>query len=370
MRILIAGDFCPRDRVAALFEKEDYASVLGSVKELFTEADYSIVNFECPVTRGDEKPIQKLGPNHHCTEKGMAAIKWLGVDCVTLANNHFYDFGDAGVANTMDVCRKHEIDTVGGGNNLAEASRVLYKKINGQTLAIINCCEHEFSIASDHSAGSNPLNPIKQYYSIKEARKNADYVIVIIHGGHELFQLPSPRMVDTYRFFVDSGADAVVNHHQHCYSGYEVYKGKPIFYGLGNFCFDNPKRHDGIWTEGYAISIKFSSDHPVFDLYPYHQCDAEPRVELLSHNAFDAKLAELNAIINNPTWLMATVEAYYATCTKTISNIFEPLYNRYYLAAKIRGWLPSLVSKKRKTAAKDLVICEAHRDKLTYWLNK
>jgi poly-gamma-glutamate synthesis protein (capsule biosynthesis protein) len=49
-------------------------------------------------------------------------------------------------------------------------------------------------------------------------------------------------MVETYRFFIEAGADAVVNHHQHCICGYEVYKGKPIFYGLGNFCFDWAKR--------------------------------------------------------------------------------------------------------------------------------
>ena len=98
----------------------------------------------------------------------------------------------------------------------------MYKRKDGETLAIINCCEHEFSIADDDSAGANPLNPIQQYYKIKEARLNADYVLVIVHGGHEMYQLPSLRMVDTYRFFIDAGADAVVNHHQHCFSGYET----------------------------------------------------------------------------------------------------------------------------------------------------
>lgn len=89
MKILIAGDFCPRDRVAALFEKGDFASVLGEVKEVVSHADYSIVNFECPVIKGGVKPIEKLGPNLQCSEKGMEAIKWAGFDCVTLANNHF-----------------------------------------------------------------------------------------------------------------------------------------------------------------------------------------------------------------------------------------------------------------------------------------
>lgn len=63
MKILIAGDFCPRFRVAEKFEKRDYDSVLGEVKDVISDADYSIVNFECPATKGGEKPIEKCGPN-------------------------------------------------------------------------------------------------------------------------------------------------------------------------------------------------------------------------------------------------------------------------------------------------------------------
>jgi poly-gamma-glutamate synthesis protein (capsule biosynthesis protein) len=121
---------------------------------------------------------------------------------------------------------------VGGGTNLQEASKILYKKIDEKVLALINCCENEFSIATEVTAGSNPLNPIQQYYAIQEAKSKADYVLVIVHGGHELWQLPSPRMQETYRFFIDAGADAVVNHHQHCYSGYEIYKKKPYILNL------------------------------------------------------------------------------------------------------------------------------------------
>lgn len=83
---------------------------------------------------------------------------------------------------------KYGIDTVGAGKNLKEASKVFYKQIGDQLLAVINCCEHEFSIATEHEAGANPLNLIQQYYQIKEAREKADNVLVIVHGGHEHFQ--------------------------------------------------------------------------------------------------------------------------------------------------------------------------------------
>lgn len=230
MNIIVAGDFCPQHRVAELFGEGFWGSVLGEVKPVIDQADYAIANFECPVCNGKERPIIKCGPNLQCSEKGLEAVKWAGFDCVTLANNHFLGYGKEGVEHTLEVCEKYGVDTVGGGMNLHEASKILYKEIEDKTLAIINCCEHEFSIATEETAGSNPLNPIQQYYDIKEARAKADYVLVIVHGGHEHFQLPSLRMQETYRFFVDAGADAdaVVNHHQHCYSGYEVYMVNPF----------------------------------------------------------------------------------------------------------------------------------------------
>lgn len=114
------------------------------------------------------------------------------------------------------------------------------------------------------------MNLVHQYFAIKEAREKADSVVVIMHGGHETYQLPTPQMQQTYRFFVDIGADAVVNHHQHCYSGYEVYKNKPIFYGLGNFCFEPLGNVRPTWYEGYMVNLHFNADVEIkFDLIPY-----------------------------------------------------------------------------------------------------
>ena len=366
MKVLIAGDFCPQHRVAEKFEKNNYETVLGEIKEIISDADYSIVNFECSVTKGGEKPIEKHGPNLQCSEKGIEAVKWAGFDCVTLANNHFLDYGKEGVEGTLEACRKYGVDTVGGGMNLSEASKIHYKEIEGKILAIVNCCEHEFSIATNDTAGSNPLNPIQQFYAIKEARTKADYVLVIVHGGHEHYQLPSPRMQETYRFFVDAGADAVVNHHQHCYSGYEVYNRKPIFYGLGNFCFDGNRSGLNMWYEGYMVIISFDSSISI-SVIPYMQCKEEPIIHLLKMNSYDSQLQALNNIISDPDKLSKETEKYFKLCSNTYSNIFEPLYNRYYLGAKYRGWLPSLITKKKKLEAANYIMCEAHRDKLIYY---
>lgn len=368
--MLIAGDFCPRERVSSYIERGEHEKVLAEIKELNQDVDYSIVNLECPVVLDKATPIEKVGPNLKCSSKGVDAIKWAGFNCVTLANNHFLDFGETGVKDTLEQIRLHGLDHVGGGVNLEDSSRVLYKEIGGSTIAIINCCEHEFSIATKDTAGCNPLDPVKQYYAIREAKDRADYVLVIIHGGHEGFQLPSPRMVETYRFFIEIGADVVVNHHQHCFSGYEVYKNKPILYGLGNFCFDNPNQRSGLWTEGYAVTIDFAETPIAFKIHPYKQCSEEARVSFLQQDYYNERINALNAVILAPNELEEKVRDYYEQYADRYGDVFEPFYNRYYLALKHRGLLPSLIGRRRKLRASNFIICESHRDKLSFWLKK
>ena len=216
MKILIAGDFCPQDRVATLIDRKEYTPIFSEVIHLTKKADYSIVNFECAVVEGNAQAINKCGPNLRCTSYAVEAIKYAGFDAVTLANNHIYDYGEKGLKDTLETLESYQVDYVGAGENIEEVAKVLYKDIGEERLAIINCCEHEFSIATKSSGGANPLNVIQQYYAIQKAKQLADYVLVIVHGGHEYFQLPSLRMVENYRFFIDAGADGVINHHQHC----------------------------------------------------------------------------------------------------------------------------------------------------------
>lgn len=368
MNILIAGDYCPRGRIQKIIESGDYQRIFGELNEVVSQVDYSIVNLECPITTGGEEPIKKCGPNLQCSERGMDALKWAGFQCVTLSNNHFYDYGEDGVEQTLRTCDKYGIEYVGGGHNIDEASKILYKRIGNQTLAIINCCEHEFSVATEISGGSNPLNPIQQYYNIQNAKTKADYVIVIVHGGHEHWQYPSPRMVETYRFFVDAGADAVVNHHQHCFSGYEEYQGKPIFYGLGNFCFDSPIRRQGDWTEGYMVSLQLDTVIS-YKIIPYQQCtEDELGVHLLPLNIYDSKLKNINSILVDNQQLKKETEKYYLTTSESYGNVLEPFNTYVFRALRRRRLLPSLISNTRFLQAYNQVLCESHRDKFVWWL--
>ena len=368
MEVLIAGDFVPRYRLAESVDLGNFQEIFpDDVREIVKSADFSFVNFESPVTETGFRPIPKCGPNLHCSHKAVDAIKYAGFTGVTLANNHIMDYGAEGLHKTIESCKAAGLDVVGVGDNLSAAASILYLEIDGKKLAVINCCEHEFSIATDTEPGANPLNPIRQFHQIREAKANADYVVVIVHGGHEHFQLPSPRMQETYRFFIEAGADAVVNHHQHCFSGYEVYNGKPIFYGLGNFLFDEKNLRNSTWNQGYMVKLDFYDENVGLTLYPYTQCNNVVAVNLLTaeeRGIFDKRLFELNEIIGNESLLKEKVQEYYERGAKGELAILEPYRGKVFSKLYDLGLLPRFVNGEKLSSMLNHIYCESHRDKL------
>ena len=367
MKILIAGDFCQRFRTIKKIEDKEFSSMFDAIKPIVNECDVKIVNFEFPIVVEKSKPIKKIGPTLKGTINAVDAIKYAGFNVCTLANNHILDQGDSCCIETKNLLEQKGVSTVGVGSNLNDAGNILYMESEGEKMAIINCCENEFSIATDLTPGANPLNPIRQFYKIKEARKYADFVLVIVHGGIEHYQLPTPRMVENYHFFIDAGADAIVNHHQHCYSGYEIYNGKPIIYGLGNLLFDNPNSRYSIWNEGYMVKLTFD-DVITTKIYPYCQCEIKPAVELLDTTAFDNTIAELNLIISDSNSLRAKITEYYKNCTNNELSRMEPYSGRILNKLFSLGLLPKFISGQKAINILNHVDCEAHRDKLIFAL--
>lgn len=369
MKIIIAGDFAPKARLAKQVETRNFQEIFpDNLVDTIKSSDYSLVNFESPIIEKDFKPIKKCGPNLGCTPVAVDAIKYAGFTAVAMANNHILDYGADGLYKSIECCKNVGLDVVGVGKNLQEAEQTLYIEKKGKKLAIVNCCEHEFSIATETSAGANPLNPIRQYYAIQEAKEKADYVLVIVHGGNEHYQLPSPRMQETYRFFVDAGADAIVNHHQHCYSGYEIYNGKPIFYGLGNFCFDWEGTPSKKWTEGYLVELGFDVDI-TFKIYPYCQYGDQASVVLIHENHFDNNIKFLNKIIKDGSSLNKCIEEFYENSTYNLESIFLPFRNRLlnYIWRKI---YPKIISDKTRILVLAHLQCESHVSRVLYKLNK
>ena len=246
-----------------------------------------------------------------------------------------------------------------------EAEKVFYKRLDDGILAVINVCENEFSIATSTRAGSAPLETVRVFHKIKEARQKSDYVLVIIHGGHEHYQLPSPRMKELYRFLIEVGADAVVNHHQHCYSGYEFFNGKPIVYGLGNFLFDHPKQRKSIWNEGYMAILEFSQSSVKLEQIPYIQCDDEANVRLMNemeHKRFDDNIEQFNVIISDKNKLEQEMRVFVESRKRSVLGVFTPYMNEYVRAAASRHWLPYCLPKSKVLAMINYISCEAQRD--------
>ena len=321
MKLLIAGDLTAKGRIGEKLKTGSYEDVFIDLVDYINQADYAILNLETPVAVSENyKPIQKVGPNLLAPVAIVDMIQKAGFDAVTLANNHILDYGPMALSDTLRLLNEKGVEYVGVGIDLEDAAKVLYKIIGDKKLAIINFCEVEFSIAGKEIPGAFPLDVVKNTRQILKAKMNADYVIVIVHGGIELYPFPSPRMKELYRFFVDMGADAVVNHHQHCYSGYEVYHEKLIFYGLGNLCMDsdisnNPRQHTGI-----LVNLSFSKTIS-FEIIPYRQCDKEAKVTLLDKEEKDFVMKDIqhmNEIIADDTELQAEYKKYIERKTRQI----------------------------------------------------
>ena len=119
INILIAGDFVPSGRICKLMDMGNFADAFSQVRVLTSEVDYSIVNLEAPIVLDDViLPKLKSGPNLKASIKTIDALKYVGFNCVTLANNHLCDYGNEGVIDTISSCVKNNIDFVGAGKNI------------------------------------------------------------------------------------------------------------------------------------------------------------------------------------------------------------------------------------------------------------
>ena len=367
-RIIFTGDFCPINRTEKMSLQGNYEDIYGDVLPFLREKDISITNLECPLTL-NKVPINKSGPNIKASPTCIEAIKYGGFDVVTLANNHIMDYGEEGLFDTLNSCLKAGIKTVGVGKTETEASKPIYVNVKGKDIVILNFAEHEFSIATNERAGANALDPVANYFQIKEAKKNTDIVFIVVHGGNEHYPLPSPRMLETCHYFADLGATAIVGHHSHCVSGFEIYNGVPIFYSLGNFIFDHENIGLPSWSEGYFVNLTVTLDGIVTSasLVPYYQNRNKPGVHLMGENderRLFEKVNEYSRIISDPNLLRKT---WINFCdSKKIHYLSNILCLNKVQRKLIKTNLFKLLLFQENDLLKvlNLISCEAHREVL------
>lgn len=373
IKISFWGDFAGQGRFNKWFNVGRSVGMFGEMEEYIQKSDISVVNLEVPLIDGGEK-IPKSGPNIQAPIHIASAMKAAGVTLVTLANNHIMDYGRPGLLSTIDACRNVGLDYTGAGCSENEASVIKYINYQSKRIAFIAVAENEFGTAHDNKAGGAPLDPVKNYYKIVEARKNADYVFIVVHGGHETFEYPSIRMRNTYRFFIDVGADAVIGHHTHCFSGHEIYHDKPIVYSLGNFVFDNGANSHSSWNEGVGAILTLNGNSVGLSLIPFTQGlpdNPQPRNFSKEHKTqFFDHAQNKSKIIGCDELLQAEFEKFVRQSEKKYALYLEPFSNKIMLGLINRGWLPSFVKGKKKLLLLNIIRCEAHRDMLLQILQK
>lgn len=372
IKLTISGDFSPNEEACKISE-DAYSENFGFAKKLFDSSDYNIINLEAPVVDGILTPIRKTGPNKHTKDSAIDILSYMGINAVCLANNHFFDHGQNGVEQTLQSLAKHNITYVGGGDTLASSQKTLIIEIKGKRIAIINCCEHESSLATTSHGGSNPINPISQYYAISQAKAVSDYIIVIAHGGIEHFKYPTPRMQSLYRYYVDCGANAVINHHQHCYSGFEYHNGSPIIYGLGNFFFPKKSHVNDFWNYGYSITLNIENNIITFDCHPYCQClNKNFMIQELTCDKLDefrSNIAEINNVISNPALLLEKYDEYLNKTKSSYASIFTPYHSNFLEKLCARGILPKFYNKNKLRRIASFIKCESHQERLLNFID-
>ncbi len=363
--ILICGDFCPIGEAQELISSGRHDEIFNDFLKYSHNSDLAICNLECPLST-ENSPSSKFGPALRGEPFALSTLKFANFGLVTLANNHIMDHGTKGLSDTFEACSEFGIDYTGAGFSLPEARNVYFKKLNEHTVGVYNIAENEFSNTYGNYPGANPLSLPKNFQDITAAKENCDYLIVIYHGGNELYQLPSPRIKETFRFFVDAGADAIIGHHPHCVSGYEIYKQKPIFFSIGNFLFDYGKNSDYSWITGMAVNLIFDSSID-FEIIPFQQFGNKPGIHLIKgdeKHTFLECIAKFNSVINDDEKLQQAFNEYTLSLKQQYFHFLQPTNNSFLHALIKRGMLPSLAFGKRRKLHHNLVRCEAHRDVL------
>ncbi|MFD2514338.1 CapA family protein [Pontibacter locisalis] len=373
VKLLLTGDFCPINKIEDVYLKGSAINPFLEFRKEFKDIDLHITNLECPLT-DHLSPISKNGPNLAASTRAVGALKEAKVDVACLANNHILDHGSTALLNTIDVCTANGIKTVGAGKNIEQASKILYLNVKGKKIALVNLAENEFTIANKLMAGANPLSITQGFKQVKEAERNSDFVIVIIHGGNEFYKYPSPRMVETYRFFAENGASVVVGHHTHCISGYEIYNNIPIFYSLGNFVFDWKNKRHKSWYSGIALNLFIKDDNKVeFRIKPFSQNDGFVGIKFLDpeeENTILEEIFEINKVIINQDLLEKEwnqfcykMGPYYLSTIFNLSRIERKLL-------KLKFFSNIFIKGNRKIKTLNMIQCEAHKDILLNLLNK
>lgn len=257
--VAFVGDIMLSRSVGArLRQVGDWGYSFDKTSDWLRDADLAFGNLETAITPG--KPVKSGEMAFRADAETALALARAGFDVLSLANNHTPNFGQAGLRDTFKYLDAAGVRRVGAGVDDFEAWQPAYLNVRGLVVAFIAANDSDVVPgsygAAPGRAGTAIMDVAKLRDAVAEARPNSDVVVVSMHSGREYVTKPNSRQVTFARAAVDAGADLVVGHHAHVVQEMEIYKGKPILYGLGNFVFDQT------WSEptqeGLAVRAVFA----------------------------------------------------------------------------------------------------------------
>lgn len=286
-RLVFTGIIVPARCVQArLDEIGDPDYPYEEVQPILSDADLSIGSFNATMSdkvvhTGCVWTYQLVG-----SPDNADALARAGFDIMSVATNHIKDCGllkswcDETFFDTLEHLNRVGIQTVGAGENLSKALEPIVVTINGIRFAFVSLGDSKLSetvFAADDHPGIARLTEENMRLALDKAHQMADVVIALPHWGPEDELLPNWIQRGQARYIVEAGADLVVGNHTHVVQAYQVIEEIPVFYGLGNFVFDQGLRDH---RQGVILVVTFiGNKYAGFEMIPTH-VDPDGRVHL------------------------------------------------------------------------------------------
>lgn len=274
MKIIGVGDIMP----GGILNGTDKAFISEDLLSVLRSGDIRVGTLETAI--GDkpsfyDEKMKRKADVIYAMDKDMKRLVDMGIDIVSLANNHFFDLGPAGAEHTVSLLDSLGIKHCGAGRNIEEASAPAYATVNGKTVAFLAFCDFReittgwCPFASENAPGVNPLKDDYVISEIKKYRSSCDYLVVLPHWGIEYWQSPAHFVYKLSKKMIKAGADLVLGSHPHCIQPVMKFRGKHIIFSMGNFLF--PDRLLAPPRSTYYSEIPINTaDLPVTDGYPKH----------------------------------------------------------------------------------------------------
>lgn len=249
------------------------SSPFSGVSDVVSNVDLLLINFENAATSSGD--ALKGDVPLKCDPSYVPLAKANNVTVAGLANNHAMDYGITGMKDTIENLKNADITPMGAGNTEDEAHQAVVKDVNGRKITILNYMDsNNFAEYSyDAMPYANGSSPGYSAYDSEDAQKqisennDSDLIVAYMHFGNEYSNSPNDDQVKIAHELIDYGADIVIGSHPHVTQGIEMYNGKPIFYSLGNFIFDqsNTATHSA-----YFVQLDLVNDTGECTVYPIY----------------------------------------------------------------------------------------------------